>query len=178
MEPSIDRPFAQALAKLKGVGLRPTRQRLALTRLLFETGDRHITAEQLPGPCITGLIDLRKTARRVEEGLVIEEGVIPGAVAAVRHAASAKSRRDATSASKLAVAVIALAVALTVANERIAREFLSGRRRGGAAGEEQRGQREAEPHSSTRSMPPWRAFSTNFGIQSSPSKCLAISTTM
>jgi Fur family iron response transcriptional regulator len=52
MEPSTDRPFAHALAKLKGVGLRPTRQRLALTRLLFEAGDRHITAEQLHGEAL------------------------------------------------------------------------------------------------------------------------------
>ena len=29
------------------MGLRPTRQRMALARLLFEAGDRHITAEQL-----------------------------------------------------------------------------------------------------------------------------------
>jgi Fur family transcriptional regulator, iron response regulator len=29
--------------------LRPTRQRLALARLLFESGDRHVTAEQLHG---------------------------------------------------------------------------------------------------------------------------------
>lgn len=49
MEQTTDRPFGPALARLKGVGLRPTRQRLALTRLLFEGGDRHVTAEQLHG---------------------------------------------------------------------------------------------------------------------------------
>ena len=32
---------------LKTAGLRPTRQRLALARLLFEAGNRHVTAEQL-----------------------------------------------------------------------------------------------------------------------------------
>ncbi|HAD26615.1 MAG TPA: transcriptional repressor [Alphaproteobacteria bacterium] len=41
------RPFADALEKLRAVGLRPTRQRLALARLLFENGDRHLTAETL-----------------------------------------------------------------------------------------------------------------------------------
>ncbi len=41
------RPYASAAALIKGAGLRPTRQRLALARLLFEGGDRHITAEQL-----------------------------------------------------------------------------------------------------------------------------------
>jgi Fur family iron response transcriptional regulator len=42
-----DKPFADALARLKTVGLRPTRQRLALAKLLFDRGDHHITAEQL-----------------------------------------------------------------------------------------------------------------------------------
>ena len=32
---------------LRQAGLRPTRQRLALGRLLFDSGDRHVTAEQL-----------------------------------------------------------------------------------------------------------------------------------
>lgn len=33
--------------RLRAVGLRPTRQRIALARLLFEGSDRHVTAEQL-----------------------------------------------------------------------------------------------------------------------------------
>ncbi len=33
--------------KLRDAGLRPTRQRLALARLLFANGHRHITAEEL-----------------------------------------------------------------------------------------------------------------------------------
>ena len=41
------RPFAHVLDRLRSVGLRPTRQRLALARLLFENGDRHVTAEML-----------------------------------------------------------------------------------------------------------------------------------
>ena len=41
------RPFTQALERLKRHRLRPTRQRLALVRLLFERGDRHVTADQL-----------------------------------------------------------------------------------------------------------------------------------
>jgi Fur family iron response transcriptional regulator len=32
---------------LRGAGLRPTRQRVALARLLFAEGDRHVTAERL-----------------------------------------------------------------------------------------------------------------------------------
>ena len=43
------RPFANALEMLRTAKLRPTRQRLGLARLLFESGDRHVTAEQLHG---------------------------------------------------------------------------------------------------------------------------------
>jgi Fur family iron response transcriptional regulator len=43
------RPFSNALERLRRVGLRPTRQRLALARLLFECDNRHVTAEQLHG---------------------------------------------------------------------------------------------------------------------------------
>ncbi len=43
------RPYTQVLEQLKAVGLRPTRQRLALAKLLFEGGDRHVTAESLHG---------------------------------------------------------------------------------------------------------------------------------
>lgn len=42
-----ERPYRDAHNRLKAVGLRPTKQRLALARLLFEGGDRHFTAEQL-----------------------------------------------------------------------------------------------------------------------------------
>ncbi len=41
------RPYATALDRLREAGLRPTRQRLALARLLFDGADRHVTAEQL-----------------------------------------------------------------------------------------------------------------------------------
>ncbi|MBI1179058.1 MAG: transcriptional repressor [Alphaproteobacteria bacterium] len=43
-----ERPFAQAINRLRDADLRPTRQRLALAKLLFEQGcDRHVTAEAL-----------------------------------------------------------------------------------------------------------------------------------
>ncbi|HMB77839.1 MAG TPA: Fur family transcriptional regulator [Kiloniellaceae bacterium] len=41
------RPYRDLIARLKDAGLRPTRQRLALAKLLFGTCDRHLTAEQL-----------------------------------------------------------------------------------------------------------------------------------
>lgn len=39
------RPYSRALELLRTASLRPTRQRLALAKLLFEQGDRHVTAE-------------------------------------------------------------------------------------------------------------------------------------
>lgn len=42
-----DENIILAANRLRQVGLRPTRQRMALARLLFENGDRHVTAEQL-----------------------------------------------------------------------------------------------------------------------------------
>jgi len=44
------------LARLRAVGLRPTRQRLALAKLLFDGEDRHITAEQLHGEATAAAI--------------------------------------------------------------------------------------------------------------------------
>lgn len=41
------RPYSELIERLKAAGLRPTRQRLALARLLFGHGQRHLTAEQL-----------------------------------------------------------------------------------------------------------------------------------
>ncbi len=46
------RPYTKALDRLKSVGLRPTRQRLGLGKLLFEGGDRHVTAEELHGQAV------------------------------------------------------------------------------------------------------------------------------
>ncbi|MCW5731139.1 MAG: transcriptional repressor [Alphaproteobacteria bacterium] len=45
----VSRPYAEPLARLRQAGLRPTRQRLALARQLFQHGDRHVTAELLHG---------------------------------------------------------------------------------------------------------------------------------
>jgi Fur family iron response transcriptional regulator len=44
---STVRPYSKANDILRDAGLRPTRQRLGLARLLFGDGDRHVTAEQL-----------------------------------------------------------------------------------------------------------------------------------
>ncbi len=42
-----NRPYSAILERLRDAKLRPTRQRLALARLLFSHGDRHVTAESL-----------------------------------------------------------------------------------------------------------------------------------
>jgi Fur family transcriptional regulator, iron response regulator len=44
---TTSRTYSRALERLKDAGLRPTRQRLALAKLLLENGPRHITAEEL-----------------------------------------------------------------------------------------------------------------------------------
>jgi Fur family iron response transcriptional regulator len=43
------RPYTHFLEHIKLAGLRPTRQRLALAKLLFSDKNRHITAESLYG---------------------------------------------------------------------------------------------------------------------------------
>lgn len=46
------RPYSHLIERLRGAGLRPTRQRLALAKLLFDAGDRHVTAEKLHGEAL------------------------------------------------------------------------------------------------------------------------------
>ena len=55
-QPSPAVPSPAVIERLRAVGLRPTRQRLALTRLLFDKGDRHVTAEQLHGEVLAAAI--------------------------------------------------------------------------------------------------------------------------
>jgi len=72
------------LARLRSVGLRPTRQRLALARLLLENGNRHITAEQLHGEAVAAeirvsLATVYNTLHQfTEAGLLREVVVEPG----------------------------------------------------------------------------------------------------
>jgi Fur family transcriptional regulator, iron response regulator len=42
--------------RLRGAGLRPTRQRMALAEILFGAGDRHITAEQLHAEAVAARV--------------------------------------------------------------------------------------------------------------------------
>lgn len=78
------RSFSNLIDRLKDAGLRPTRQRLALARLLFEPGDRHLTAEQLHGEAMND--DVRVSLATVyntlhqftQAGLLREVVVEPG----------------------------------------------------------------------------------------------------
>lgn len=50
--PRTARPFAAYAEQLAEAGLRPTRQRLALARLLHAHGHRHVTAEMMHGEAL------------------------------------------------------------------------------------------------------------------------------
>jgi Fur family iron response transcriptional regulator len=51
---ATSRPYASVIDRLRAAGLRPTRQRIALAKLLFDGGDRHVTAEELHGEAEAG----------------------------------------------------------------------------------------------------------------------------
>jgi Fur family iron response transcriptional regulator len=74
----------KVLTRLRMAGLRPTRQRLALARLLLEGGDRHVTAEQLHGEAVAAAIPVSLATvyntlhQFTEAGLLREVVVEPG----------------------------------------------------------------------------------------------------
>jgi Fur family iron response transcriptional regulator len=78
------RPFANALELLRAARLRPTRQRLALARLLFEQGDRHVSAEQLHSEAVAASVPVSLATvyntlhQFVSAGLLREVVVNPG----------------------------------------------------------------------------------------------------
>ena len=84
---SKDRPYSALVQRLKTAGLRPTRQRLALAKLLFEPtagGDRHITAEQLHAEAVADSVRVSLATvynslhQFTEAGLLREVVVEPG----------------------------------------------------------------------------------------------------
>ncbi len=79
-----ERPFSQTLNRLRDAGLRPTRQRLALGRLLFEGGDRHVTAEALhdeaqKAGCGVSLATVYNTLHQFTQANLLREVVVDSA---------------------------------------------------------------------------------------------------
>lgn len=75
------RPFKHALDRLTKAGLRPTRQRLALAKLLFDGHDRHVTAEQLHGEAVASnmqvsLATVYNTLNQFTEAGLLREVVV------------------------------------------------------------------------------------------------------
>lgn len=71
-------------ARLRGAGLRPTRQRLALGELLFGSGDRHITAEVLHAEALAAgeqvsLATVYNTLHQFKRAGLLRELAIDGA---------------------------------------------------------------------------------------------------
>ncbi len=81
---STVRPYTGTIQRLRAVGLRPTRQRLALGRLLFDGGDRHVTAEKLHGEAVEAGVRVSLATvynalhQFTEAGLLREVVVDPG----------------------------------------------------------------------------------------------------
>lgn len=78
------RPYSALIERLKSAGLRPTRQRLALARLLFAQGDRHLSAEQLRAEAAAARVPVSLATvyntlhQFTEAGLLREVVVEPG----------------------------------------------------------------------------------------------------
>jgi len=69
---------------LRGAGLRPTRQRVALAHLLFAEGDRHVTAETLHEEALTkkvpvSLATVYNTLHQFTEAGLLREVAVEGA---------------------------------------------------------------------------------------------------
>jgi Fur family iron response transcriptional regulator len=72
------------VARLREAGLRPTRQRIALTHLLFGKGDRHLTAEMLHAEAIqsgigVSLATIYNTLHHFTEAGLLREVAVDGA---------------------------------------------------------------------------------------------------
>jgi Fur family transcriptional regulator, iron response regulator len=79
-----ERPYGWALQRLRQAKLRPTRQRLALARLLFSGPDRHVTAEVLHGEALAqgvrvSLATIYNTLHQFTEAGLLRQVVVDGA---------------------------------------------------------------------------------------------------
>jgi Fur family iron response transcriptional regulator len=75
------RPFTNVIVRLREANLRPTRQRIALAKMLFEGEDRHITAEILHQEALRSAVSVSLATvyntlnQFTEAGLLREIGV-------------------------------------------------------------------------------------------------------
>ena len=78
------RPYRETLERLRSAGLRPTRQRLGLAKLLFDGDDRHVTAEMLYGEALRARVRVSLATvynilkQFMDAGLLREVVVDPG----------------------------------------------------------------------------------------------------
>jgi Fur family transcriptional regulator, iron response regulator len=78
------RPYGWAIDRLRRAGLRPTRQRLALARLLFAGTDRHVTAEGLHAEALStgvrvSLATIYNSLHQFTEAGLLRQVVVDGA---------------------------------------------------------------------------------------------------
>ncbi len=83
MTSAVSRPTNQVLDRLRGAGLRPTRQRLALAKLLFLGHDRHVAAEELHAEALAAnvrvsLATVYNTLHQFTEAGLMREIVVAG----------------------------------------------------------------------------------------------------
>jgi Fur family iron response transcriptional regulator len=81
---AVERPYGWAVERLRGAGLRPTRQRLALARLLFAGTDRHVTAEGLHAEALAAgarvsLATIYNSLHQFTEARLLRQVVVDGA---------------------------------------------------------------------------------------------------
>lgn len=80
---SIQRTYTNVIERLRHAGLRPTRQRKELGKLLFEGPDRHVTAEALHGEAASAgirvsLATVYNTLNQFTDAGLLREIVVDG----------------------------------------------------------------------------------------------------
>jgi Fur family iron response transcriptional regulator len=83
MTQPLSRTPNPALERLRGANLRPTRQRLALAKLLFQGRDRHVAAEELHAEALAAsvrvsLATVYNTLHQFTEAGLLREIVVAG----------------------------------------------------------------------------------------------------
>lgn len=77
------KPVTSVVEKLRKAGLRPTKQRVALARLLFDAGDRHVCAESLHAEAEAAKVQVSvatvyNTLNQLKEAGLLREVAIEG----------------------------------------------------------------------------------------------------